>query len=218
MSDTPARIAALPVDPQRGVPVPWFVWWDKGKPDFRVVAPGKIAEAVKFQKCWICGQPLGRNLSFTIGPMCAISRTNAEPPSHKDCAVYSALTCPFLSKPHMRRREKGMPEEGVIAGVPIMRNPGACAVWTTRTFKLFGDGRGGVLFRMGDPDEVLWFANGRAALRAEVEESIRTGLPLLEAEANGPSELAELHAMRDAVLPLLPALEALSSGAGTTKE
>jgi len=31
----------LPIDPDRGYPVPWFVAWVNGKPDFRVIGVGK---------------------------------------------------------------------------------------------------------------------------------------------------------------------------------
>ena len=37
---------ALPID-RRGFPVPWFVSWDDGGPDFRVIDRGKIVQAVK---------------------------------------------------------------------------------------------------------------------------------------------------------------------------
>lgn len=189
----PARVAALPVDPQRGLPVPWFVQWIDGKPDFRVVDSRKFAEAVRFDKCWICGQHRGRFGSFVIGPMCSVTRTNSEPPCHLECATYAAMTCPFLVKPHMRRREAGLPD-GIkeAAGCGLKRNPGVACVWTTREWKLFGDGNGGVLWRMGDPSEARWYAEGREATHAEVEESVRSGLPLLRADEEGPEATAEL--------------------------
>ena len=37
----PSRIAALPVD-ERGYPVPWFVAWIDGKPEFRCADPAKF--------------------------------------------------------------------------------------------------------------------------------------------------------------------------------
>lgn len=196
--NTPARITALPVDPQRGVPVPWFVAWIDGKPDFRVIEENKLAAAHKFKLCWICGKERGRFGSFVIGPMCAITRTNSEPPSHLDCAVYAAINCPFLTKPGMRRREAGLPEgHAKAAGCPISRNPGVACVWTTREWSLFSDGRGGVLWRMGDPTETQWFAEGREATRAEVEESVRTGIPRLRemADLDGPKAHEELTRM-----------------------
>jgi hypothetical protein len=187
-TDTPPRIACLPIDPQRGVPVPWFVAWIAGKPDFRVIGRNKMADAVNFRLCWVCGQERGANVSFVVGPMCAVNRTSAEPPAHRDCAIYSAKYCPFLTKPHMHRREANMPEGTVVSGEMIRRNPGIALVWSTRDWRPFraprSDGGQGVLFAFGDPSETLWFREGRAATRAEVDESIRTGLPLLEEMAD----------------------------------
>ena len=61
-------------------------------------------------KCWLCGQTLGKHMTFPIGPMCAITRTTAEPPSHLACAEYAVKACPFLSQPRMRRNERDLPE------------------------------------------------------------------------------------------------------------
>lgn len=206
MTTVPDRMRTLPIDPQRGVPVPWFVAWIDGKPDFRVIGVNKLATAHKFDLCWVCGQPCGRFGSFVIGPMCSITRTNSEPPSHRDCAIYSATNCPFLTRPKMRRREAGLPEHKEAAGCPIDRNPGVACVWTTREWKLFGDGRGGTLWKMGDPTETLWFAQGREATRAEVEESVRTGLPSLRemADLDGPRAHAELTRMADVAARYYP--------------
>src|SRR5438132_506337 len=83
------RISQLPID-DAGRPVPWFVAWVDGKPEFRVVGPGKREEAYAKRKCWVCGQQLGSYLVFVIGPMCALNRISSEPPSHKDCAIFAA--------------------------------------------------------------------------------------------------------------------------------
>lgn len=190
----PDRIKRLPVSP-KGFPVPWFVAWIDGSPDFRVVAAGKIANAWERKRCWVCGEPLGVNLAMTLGPMCAINRTISEPPAHRECAVYSCIVCPFLSNPRMRRNERNLPEDAQgAAGIGIRRNPGATAVWVTRTVKPFRAGNG-ILFTFGDPSEVLWFANGRSATRAEVDASITSGLPLLfaDAEKEGAAAVAALR-------------------------
>lgn len=178
----PERVKRLPISP-KGFPVPWFVAWIEGVPDFRVIGPGKIVEAWKRKRCWVCGDPLGVNLAMTLGPMCAINRTISEPPAHRECAIYSCMACPFLSNPRMRRNERDMPDDVQdAAGFGIKRNPGAMAVWITRGVRPFKVDDG-VLFTFDDPTEVLWFANGRQATRAEVDTSIRTGLPLLFADA-----------------------------------
>jgi hypothetical protein len=210
----PARIATLPVDPQRGLPVPWFVAWIDGKPDFRVVDKGKFDEAIKFKRCWVCGQQLGRNVTFPLGPMCGITRTTAEPPCHRECAVYSAEACPFLTKTQMHRRDKGLPEGAVEPpGVFLRRNPGVTLLWTCREFTFFRDrrqgitmSRGGTLIRVGEPTEVLWYCQGRAATRAEVDASVESGLPLLGAEEEGPAAVAELGRLLEVARKLMPAV------------
>lgn len=208
--ETPERIAKLPVD--RGFPVPWFVASIDGKPDFRVIRQNGVSLALRMRCCWICGEALEKDKAYVAGPMCGINRTSSEPPSHRECAIYAALACPFLARPHMKRREAGLPEDGVKpAGESIMRNPGASVVWITRRVEPFQapkpDGTMGILFDMGeDPSEVLWYANGREARREEVEYSIDTGIHHLRdaAEAEGPDAVAELERRMEFVRTLLP--------------
>jgi hypothetical protein len=69
------------------------------------------------------------------------------------------------------------------AGFAIARNPGVSMLWITRQFEVFDDGRGGKLIQMGEPESVEWYACGKPATRAEVVESIESGLPNLEAMA-----------------------------------
>lgn len=202
----PAQIAALHRD-RHGRPVPWFVAWVGRDPDFRVVRSGGIHDALLLGICWVCGQQLGAHKAFVIGPMCAVNRVSAEPPSHRDCAVYSATHCPFLTTPNMRRRESGLPEAATDpAGVMIKRNPGVTLVWVTKRYQIerVDDG---VLFRLSDPTETLWYAEGREATHAEVMASIDSGLPLLReiAEQDGPKAVAELAVMHAAALTHVPA-------------
>src|SRR5439155_15335159 len=104
VTQLPERIKALPVD-ERGYPIPWFVDYVNGKPEFRAMDQHKWVRALKEKLCWVCGQPLGRMMTFVAGCMCGINRTSAEPPSHYDCALWSAKNCPFLNNPDMVRRE-----------------------------------------------------------------------------------------------------------------
>ena len=134
VSELPARMTLLPLD-RHDRPVPWFVWIDDdGVPDFRVVGPGKLHQALRGGLCWVCGRGFsgGEERAFLVGPMCIINRVSAEPPSHVDCAVFSARSCPFLATPSMVRRDRHMPEGAVNpAGIMIRRNPGASVVWVT---------------------------------------------------------------------------------------
>jgi hypothetical protein len=203
----PARMKKLPLD-HRGFPVPWFVAFIEGKPDFRVIDTPKIGIAIKQRRCWVCGEPLGVHMAFVIGPMCAVNRVISEPPSHRDCAIFSATACPFLMQPRMRRNEKDLPQDHKeAAGFGLKRNPGAACVWITRSYRPFRPHAGapGLLFGIGEPEEVLWFAEGRKATRAEVMASIESGLPLLRAEEEGPQAILALQSALTRALRLVPA-------------
>ena len=55
---TPRRMRRLPVSP-RGFPVPWFVAWLGGVPDFRCIGLGKLVKTIHQHCCWLCDEPLG---------------------------------------------------------------------------------------------------------------------------------------------------------------
>lgn len=206
----PSRMNGLPV--VRGYPVPWFVDWIDGVPEFRAMDHVKLVTATTNCVCWVCGEPTGRNVSFVSGPMCGINRISAEPPNHRECAVWSAVNCPFLNNPEFERRETPMPGDLPripAAGVMILRNPGVTMVWTTRDYTVIPvrqkGAQSGYLFQLGDPVGVEWFHRGRKAKRAEVERSIETGLPALVSQCGGrESDHAMLELMRKDFIQYLP--------------
>lgn len=209
----PARVAALPRNPV-GYPIPWFVAVQSdGSRDFRIASLDRMAEAVNRQLCWVCGQPLGSYVAFTLGPMCAVNRVSAEPPCHRDCALYSAMVCPFLSNPAMRRREIRDPQDPLIApaGHAILRNPGVALVWVTRSYQAFQSPAGGQgwLFQIGEPTETQWFAAGQRATRAQVAEAMDAGMPALaeacQLDDDPESSLRMLNDDYQRALALLPA-------------
>jgi hypothetical protein len=174
----PKFMADLPID-ERGYPVPWFVDWINGKPEFRAMDHRKLIKAINERRCWTCGKPLFGEEVFVIGPMCAINRISGEPPNHRECALFAAMGCPFLSKPQMVRRENDMPAEKLPqAGIGIKRNPGVTLLWYTRSHQLM-EVPNGVLFKIGRPFKTEWYRQGRSATRDEVMESINSGLPAL---------------------------------------
>jgi hypothetical protein len=201
----PASIRGLPIDPVRKVPVPWFVAWIDGKPEFRVADQAKEALAVRERRCWVCGGVLDNRVTFLIGPMCVVNRISSEPPSHPACAEYSARACPFLSRPNMVRREGGLPEERSCAGIMVERNPGVTCLWTAKSpgAAPFPNGPG-TLYRLWEPTGLSWWAEGRAATRAEVDASVESGLPILRqmAERQAPAAVALLAKMIREAEPL----------------
>ena len=175
----------LPLD-HRGYPIPWFVWRDEhGKEDFRIMDTDKRARAMKHDLCWLCGQPLGRYKTFVAGPMCVVTRTSAEPPSHYECAKFAVLACPFLLLPRAQRRDANLPEGCRVDGVMNPRNPGVSALLTSmHRWTMFKDGMGGWLIEMPEKYTVEWYAQGRTATRDEILEAIDSGMPTLRAMAD----------------------------------
>ena len=206
----PERIKSLPID-ERGYPVPYFVEWIDGKPEFRIADSRKLILCVEKKLCWLCGQRLGTRFTFPVGPMCGINRISSEPPSHRECAEFGVRACPFLTMPKMIRREAGLPEGAHNpGGLMIRRNPGVTLLWHTRDYKLV-EAPPGFLFRMGEPFETGWYAEGRPATRAEIDESVETGLPfLLQAVDQEPAErrgdaMKALEAAKAIFTRMLPA-------------
>jgi hypothetical protein len=172
----------------RGYPVPWFVAWIDGKPEFRVMDARKWREAVRRKLCWVCGQQLGANQAFILGPLCVINRTISEPPSHRQCAEWSLKNCLFVSRSHMR--------------------PNVSLLWIAKDYQVFDDGAlAKPLIRVGDPLEFEWWCDGRLATREEVEASVESGLLILEAKAQeqGPEAVAELARHKQEAERLYPA-------------
>ena len=66
---------------ERGYPVPKFVEWIDGKPDFRCVDGRWLTKTVQQKLCWLCGEKFGRHIAFVIGPMCAINFALFRPPA-----------------------------------------------------------------------------------------------------------------------------------------
>lgn len=202
----PASMKRLAID-ERGYPVPWFVAWINGQPEFRVADTAKMFRARRSGYCWICGSNVGAVKTFVIGPMCAVNRVTSEPPCHRACADYAVRACPFLILPKAQRRDANMPD-GISdpAGMMIPRNPGVTCLWTTPRWRLFDAGNG-LLFRLGEPTHVAFWKETRLATREEVIESIDSGMPILRrlAEEEGVKALVALESEYCRVLPLLPA-------------
>ena len=204
LTPLPVRMQRLPLD-QRGYPIPRFVsTLEDGTRDFRIMDRGHWIRCVSQDRCWVCDAILGAYLAFVAGPMCGINRISSEPPCHRECAEWSAMNCPFLARPHMVRREDELTDQCHSAGVMIKRNPGVAMVWITKGYKLIHDPGGEALIRVGEPYEVLWYAAGRAATRAEVEASIESGFPTLLEMCESEAEVRHLQREREKFTEWLP--------------
>lgn len=196
--DMPRKMRQLPRD-EVGRPIPFFVEYVDGKPDFRVMNPRNFLSAIHANLCWVCGTALPRSpfpATFVAGPMCLINRTSAEPPGHFACGEWSAKACPFLSKPAKVRREGGLDELAEAPGIMLARNPGVTALIDAERWTHFREPNG-YLFRFSFIKRVAWMTRGREATRGEVLDSIHSGLPILQemAAEEGPSAEASLARM-----------------------
>jgi hypothetical protein len=204
MNNPPERIARLPKD-IKGRPVPFFVLWKDDRPDFQVVDPLKVNDCVTNRLCWICGQRLGRFLTFVIGPMSSVNRLSAEPPSHLDCAKYAAQVCPFLTHPNLQRRASEIhgAEEVVNLPGPLSPNPGITLVWVTTDCQPVRH-EGHWWFVLGAPTTSIWYSQGRLATRAEVAAAFERLLPRLHDIAVAEGQLAGFEADAEKARALWP--------------
>lgn len=222
LADMPDSVRRLRVD-QRGYPIPFFVdYLPDGTPEFRAADVRKLIRCIRESLCWVCGEKLHRSrlgfkstIAFAIGPMCAVNRISAEPPSHPDCAEWSARNCPFLARPHMKRREDALINSTTLEdgrGHAIHRNPGVTLVWYTDGFSIEQTPKGPLFKVKPLTSPATWWAEGRRATRAEIMHSIDTGLPLLleAAEKEETVErrslaIIEINKALDRALKLVPA-------------
>ena len=150
--------------------------------------------AVVQRRCLVCGDPLGEELAFPVGPMCVVNRVSAEPPSHPECVRWSQQVCPFLARPSMTRPDEGFPEGTQHpGGVMIRRNPGVSISYVTRSYEGMSV-PGGVLFNMGEALRIECYREGRPATQDEVVTSLAEGLPTLfrTASAEGRDAVTDL--------------------------
>jgi ferredoxin len=205
----PDKMRRRPLD-ARGYPVPWFVAWIAGKPDFRIVDPNKFRLAVDKRRCWLCGGPIGKFATFVLGPMCMVNRISAEPPSHMECAKFAVRGCPFLTIPTAQYRDAVLPADARANPGMLTHNPEVSALWTCSEWQTVAavdaDGSRGTLVEFGDAKTVSYWREGREATPREVRGAFNNGLTKLQnaAAAEGGTAPARLARLVDAALFYLP--------------
>lgn len=167
----PARMFYLPID-DRGYPIPEFVSNLDGKRDFRLVSLEHLANCIRHNVCWICGQRLDDWKVFVIGPLPAIQGLSNEPPSHVECAEFAVRACPFLLFPKTQHRSIDNPKAQKLPGA-TKGNPGVCCLYTVRGYAHHKKPKG-IIFHTGQAVRVDWYTQGRPATRSEVLAAINT--------------------------------------------
>lgn len=181
----PDRLANLPID-DRGYPVPFFVAWIDGKPDHRIADMRKRNRCITQELCWLCGDTLGRNRVFVLGPMGGVTMASSDAPCHLECARWAVTACPFLLNSGAKRRPVTPAVDVEIeepGGVMITRNPGVTLLWTATNYWLEAQSRNDPkpLFRLlGPPKGIEAYTAGRPATFEETWASVESGRALLE--------------------------------------
>lgn len=96
----PMAMATRPIDPRRGLPIPFINETDDGAVEFAAIQSHKVLACARGHLCGICGNPLGYWMAFIGGPRSASTRAYLDPPSHPECGIYAMNRCP-----HIARRE-----------------------------------------------------------------------------------------------------------------
>jgi len=97
----------------KGLPIPIVVYIDPktGEPDFRIILKEKTGEVMKKKLCGLCGQKLLLKIYFIGGQLMRTNRLFNDSPMHRECAMYAAMTCPYIALPSKNYRDKEGDEE-----------------------------------------------------------------------------------------------------------
>lgn len=103
--EIPRELAHLKID-SRGYPVPYFVSWIDGKPEFRFLNADRLDMIIRRKVCHICGKKLPDDYFYFIsGPMGLHNKISTDAPMHKVCAEFSIFACPHLFRQKAERRD-----------------------------------------------------------------------------------------------------------------
>lgn len=159
----PARVGRLARD-GRGYPVPALVMRDaEGRPDFRVIDSERWLHAVRFHRCGLCGEPMGRSVAFVGGPASLHHRVFTDAGMHPDCAAYALKTCPFLAAPSFAY-SRTMPDlSGAVTRTledVSTRRPDVFGLGVTRGYELLTLPNGGLAIQAGPFQTISWWKRG----------------------------------------------------------
>ena len=172
LRNIPDSMAALPLD-GRGLPVPHFVPWFDGEPDFSRVKPGALEFSHQNNLCWLCNEFLGVSKWFILDDITrCINRTASHLPSHRACAEFAAKNYPCMTQ----------------------AQHGCSCLWETNAYRVFTDLEGRITIDIGEASGATFWCDGRKASQEQVLESVRNSIGKLQAEAigNGPMAMVEL--------------------------
>lgn len=143
-SDAPDTMRALPRD-AAGKILPYFLGKGEG------IDPAKWSDCVRFNRCWLCGTPMGSYKVFILGAAAVVNRISGDPPAHRDCARFLVQAQPEV----------------------LVAQPELMFLWTTKTYSLMRWNKSRLL-EVGPTMDVSCWLNGRPATRAELDAALET--------------------------------------------
>jgi len=118
--EIPKELSHLKID-SRGYPIPYFVSYINGKPEFRFIQPERIMMIIERKVCHICGKPLPKDFCYFIsGPMGLQNRISTDAGMHRVCAEFSLIACPHLFFQKSERRHNDALAQTIDKGRAII--------------------------------------------------------------------------------------------------
>lgn len=131
------RLAALPFDTKRKIPIPAFNIMPDGDVSFVVTNPKVTLKAGVENLCGICMEPLEYWIAFIGGPISFKNRSYLDPPMHKDCALAAVEYCPHINRKVHRRTPDEKYPEGTWSSTQLAADkPSEWVIAITRSYKI----------------------------------------------------------------------------------
>jgi hypothetical protein len=113
--EIPQQLSHLKID-SRGYPIPFFVTWIDGKPEFRFLDHKRQEMIIEKKLYHICGKKLNDDYNYFIsGPIGFHNRISSDAAMHRVCAEFSLRACPHLYLQKADRRENDELAKEIIA-------------------------------------------------------------------------------------------------------
>lgn len=161
MSLPEGRLARLPFDEKRKVPVPFFNVMPDGAVNFTGINAQAVLKCAAERLCGICGGPLEYWIAFLGGPVSLANRSYLDPPFHRECAEAAIRYCPYINRRVHRRspEEKFDPDDTWHSTQSDESKPAAWIIAITRDFTVLPH-QGFIMFKAGTIKEALRFEYG----------------------------------------------------------
>ena len=177
----PKRVQKLPE--HQGLKIPYSVAIDEGgKPNYNLTDAEKYITCIRENKCFICGQTLGKHKAFMLPPLAVLRLQHNIPPSHRDCAIWSAETLPSTlnNKPMLLSANDQKQPEQKTGLIMIAVTTKAIYTATNNSPEWsFTNKESEILI-----NEAHWYLDGKQVNYDEVQSHLNKALGVITAEIN----------------------------------